>query len=738
MKLHEAIEKVLLRQRHPMSATDLAREINREKLYQRGDLQPVPASQIHARVNNYPGLFKKENGLIHLHHQQSSELNWIRNHIRELIVKGRSREYILTIVLVLVFKRAIDNANSNYYGKLLERGSEFGPGSFKRFFKNLIRDFHETTYFNFYLNFFLSERFSKEFEDLEFLAGADFSATNIATNDFSAFYSELLVEVFSQKIRSGIFITPESLAILIGRVAGLQNFSLIHNPAAGINSIPVAIKNLGYHFIYTGEEIEAFSYLFGMANLIANEIDTFGYLLDDSLRENTNGNPDLIISIPPIGRVDESPQKSSLSTLVQRVEITFFSKILKEARESDSRAIVLMPESFLTSSEIEDLEIKREIIMGNLLEGIISLPQGLLPNSNLKTSLIILNAYRKANSPYFIDASSGRYYHNTHPGKKNLNTDSIFSMIKIAYESQSMQSKHSSLEEPYSEYADRQNNIVFKSTDSLGENLSVSFLLNKYTDDDGIKEFSVQDAPGKNDPGKNLYGFLKHELGNISGTITNNLKSLNYFLVSKPVDLSERIDERPDAPTVLALFKSIEKSLNEINCLSENDLRETGKFKVGQNYPVAMRLIDEHFSNQQCKDFVSIYLNVIEASSFGVNGELGILRVLCERAMEVLGESVLNFRDGEEFFNEVKSFYPDAKKGKRLIHFMDYYDERMEKIPSWVNDNTWNIYKVASAFGSHSPSNDQAVPTINQVISLKFAFLENLLWINGQLEKYVS
>ena len=160
--------------------------------------------------------------------------------------------------------------------------------------------------------------------------------------------------------------------------------------------------------------------------------------------------------------------------------------------------------------------------------------------------------------------------------------------------------------------------------------------------------------------------------------LDKNTPSMRYYILTA---FSEEFKNYLPPDTKLFSKSEGEDSLMETIC---RDLRETGKFKVGQNYPVAMRLIDEHFSNQQCKDFVSIYLNVIEASSFGVNGELGILRVLCERAMEVLGERVLNFRDGEEFFNEVKSFYPDAKKGKRLIHFMDYYDERMEKIPSWV------------------------------------------------------
>jgi predicted ATPase len=59
MKLHEAIAEVLRENKRPMSAKDIADKINKRNLYQRNDGNPVPISQIHARVNRYPTLFKK-------------------------------------------------------------------------------------------------------------------------------------------------------------------------------------------------------------------------------------------------------------------------------------------------------------------------------------------------------------------------------------------------------------------------------------------------------------------------------------------------------------------------------------------------------------------------------------------------------------------------------------------------------------------------------------------------------
>lgn len=57
MKLHEAIVKVLREASTSLTFTEIAKLINRQGLYARKDGKPVPASQISARVKNYPLLF---------------------------------------------------------------------------------------------------------------------------------------------------------------------------------------------------------------------------------------------------------------------------------------------------------------------------------------------------------------------------------------------------------------------------------------------------------------------------------------------------------------------------------------------------------------------------------------------------------------------------------------------------------------------------------------------------------
>lgn len=57
MKLHEAIQEVIRQSGRPLTFTEIAKLINQDTLYSRKDGQPVPASQISARVKNYPELF---------------------------------------------------------------------------------------------------------------------------------------------------------------------------------------------------------------------------------------------------------------------------------------------------------------------------------------------------------------------------------------------------------------------------------------------------------------------------------------------------------------------------------------------------------------------------------------------------------------------------------------------------------------------------------------------------------
>lgn len=62
MKLHEAIIEVLSRSKRSLSCSEIADQINSQKLYVQRGGGPVNGTQVHARINRdtYKFLFKKD------------------------------------------------------------------------------------------------------------------------------------------------------------------------------------------------------------------------------------------------------------------------------------------------------------------------------------------------------------------------------------------------------------------------------------------------------------------------------------------------------------------------------------------------------------------------------------------------------------------------------------------------------------------------------------------------------
>jgi hypothetical protein len=66
MKLHEAIEKLIRQTGHPMTTTEIANELNKNKWYQKRDGSKIVAFQIHGRTKNYTDIFKLNGSTVSL------------------------------------------------------------------------------------------------------------------------------------------------------------------------------------------------------------------------------------------------------------------------------------------------------------------------------------------------------------------------------------------------------------------------------------------------------------------------------------------------------------------------------------------------------------------------------------------------------------------------------------------------------------------------------------------------
>ncbi len=66
MTLHDAIEKLLKQNGYPMTTTEIANELNRNKWYQKRDGSPIIPYQIHGRTKNYSKHFNRNGSTVSL------------------------------------------------------------------------------------------------------------------------------------------------------------------------------------------------------------------------------------------------------------------------------------------------------------------------------------------------------------------------------------------------------------------------------------------------------------------------------------------------------------------------------------------------------------------------------------------------------------------------------------------------------------------------------------------------
>ena len=75
MTLHEAIEQLLKQTGRPMTTTEIAMEINKNKWYQKKDGTPIDPFQIHGRTKNYPNIFNRSGSTISLNGQPNLKVS---------------------------------------------------------------------------------------------------------------------------------------------------------------------------------------------------------------------------------------------------------------------------------------------------------------------------------------------------------------------------------------------------------------------------------------------------------------------------------------------------------------------------------------------------------------------------------------------------------------------------------------------------------------------------------------
>ena len=225
------------------------------------------------------------------------------------------------------------------------------------------------------------------------------------TDNFTFLFNSLLFRISQSQGRyADEFIQSVELTRLMCNLACLEKSASVFNPFAGIASFNIFLSQ-GQN--YLGQERNQKTWALGKLRLMAyGRIENARYDNVDSIYNwpNSSNKFDLIISIPPIGLDLRSQNiRGKFIHTYRRVEQLLIEKSIENLSPT-GKAITIVPLSFLQRSHGEE-HILANLIDNDLIETIISLPGGLLANTGIPFTILVLNKSKKMPGKVkFIDA----------------------------------------------------------------------------------------------------------------------------------------------------------------------------------------------------------------------------------------------------------------------------------------------------------------------------------------------
>lgn len=268
----------------------------------------------------------------------------------------------------------------------------------------------------------------------------------VLKENLAVIFEEQLYRIgkYQGKAGGNQLIPIEIIRILIS-IADLPEMAKVYNPFAGFASIGSLLKE--FHF-YLGQEIDQQTWAVGILRLIANKRSHTSFLIkENSLDEEgfkstfTKAEPgslfnkfELVISAPPFNARLPKEIKGQFGT-IPNYESFFIEKGIEELSEN-GKLIALISQSFLFKSGFEQ-NLRKYLIDNDLIEMVISLPGGILMNTGIPTSILVVNKnknqkgiVRFIDAKDFVDVVSGR--------KKNIKYEILNNIITNNKESESL------------------------------------------------------------------------------------------------------------------------------------------------------------------------------------------------------------------------------------------------------------------------------------------------------------
>lgn len=244
--------------------------------------------------------------------------------------------------------------------------------------------------------------------------------------NFQEVFDNLLYNFTNAKGRQGgETLLPRGLAHFMTNQVNLSSGSRVYNPFAGYGSFGILLKN---DISYIGQEILTGTWALGVLRRVVYNKITDSFVQDDSIKNwIDNENIDLVISAPPFGRINSL---SNNKDIYYRDFIEFVISKGLEVLNPKGKMVILVPNGFLFNHG-STIKLRKHLIEKDLIERIISLPTGILHNTNVNTSILVLNK-NKAEKEIITLIDATKYSINK---IKEVSIDYIDLLEKISMES---------------------------------------------------------------------------------------------------------------------------------------------------------------------------------------------------------------------------------------------------------------------------------------------------------------
>lgn len=233
--------------------------------------------------------------------------------------------------------------------------------------------------------------------------------------DFNVDYPQFVdsfirsISVYVGRQESVDYIQPSSVTEILSYFMKKAGVKSIYNPFAGLCSYPIA---MGADCEFYAQEINPTTLALAKIRLHSRGLNPDNIVLEDSVvkwKEDCY-KYDAIVASVPFGLLINPQLRKKLHIRATVLEDMFFLRAMGRDDSIECRSYprkfvaTIVPMSF--TSRPSSARIREQMCKDGSLETVISLPEGIFPNTSVRTAIVILNPTEKHNSVRFVDATS--------------------------------------------------------------------------------------------------------------------------------------------------------------------------------------------------------------------------------------------------------------------------------------------------------------------------------------------